>query len=90
MKQKPAEGQRPEMYFEEGGMPETVSHELCHSCAAKQEQCQHLQYCIIPLTYNHSAHIGQGMDHAMCCCRLVSTVLMSFLSRGTFCKWALR
>lgn len=25
MKQKPAEGQRPEMYFEEGGMPETVS-----------------------------------------------------------------
>lgn len=24
MKQKPAEGQRPEMYFEEGGMPETV------------------------------------------------------------------
>lgn len=24
MKQRPAEGQRPEMYFEEGGMPETV------------------------------------------------------------------
>ena len=25
MKQKPAEGQRPEMYFEESGMPEAVS-----------------------------------------------------------------
>ncbi len=70
MKQKPAEGQRPEMYFEEGGMPETVSHELCHSCAAKQEQCPHFQCCIIPLTSTHNAHIvpyvpGHGSCHVL-------------------------
>ena len=29
MKQKPAEGQRPEMYFAEAGMPETVSLPAC-------------------------------------------------------------
>jgi len=33
MKQKPAEGQRPEMYFERGGMPEAVSDHFQHTLA---------------------------------------------------------
>ncbi|KAL3150562.1 hypothetical protein ABBQ32_000374 [Trebouxia sp. C0010 RCD-2024] len=40
MKQKPAEGQRPEMYFEEGGMPETVGLQTWHSI-----DCLHCLLC---------------------------------------------
>lgn len=41
MKQKPAEGQRPEMYFEESGMPEAVSQALlCAHCVMKHGQCK--------------------------------------------------
>ena len=78
MKQKPAEGQRPEMYFEEGGMPETVSHQFCHSCAAKQEHCQYLSVVSHPvLTMLNLRHTRQGMGHAICCCKVVSTISMA-------------